>query len=236
MNEVMSFDFQGNSVRSVLIEGNPYLVAKDVAMILGFSNSRKAIIDHVDNEDKLHGVTICDSMGREQQPVLINESGVYSLIFGSKLPKAKAFKRWVTNEVLPSLRQYGTYSINHDNEPKREDKVLLNNMIELSKNLLKMTESTTEICKYLAMVIKESNHQSSHKNEDEHEEVTIDYSKCKLEQFPDSIKREVDNMMEEMISQEKLNFSFIARYCVIRGYPISSPAVKSYYKKTFKEH
>lgn len=234
MSDLIKFDFQGQKVRSIFVEGIPYFVAKDVAKILGFSNPRDAIKTHVFEEDK--GVDVIDTPGGKQKMIIINESGVYALVFGSRLPQAKAFKRWVTNEVLPSLRQYGTYSINHDNEPKREDKVLLNNMIELSKNLLKMTESTTEICKYLAMVIKESNHQSSHKNEDEQEEVTIDYSKCKLEQFPDSIKREVDNMMEEMISQEKLNFSFIARYCVIRGYPISSPAVKSYYKKTFKEH
>lgn len=93
MNEIIKFDFQGQKVRSMLIEGNPYFVGKDVATVLGFSNPRKAIIDHVDNEDKINGVTIRDSMGREQKPILINESGVYSLIFGSKLPEARKVKR-----------------------------------------------------------------------------------------------------------------------------------------------
>lgn len=68
--------------------------------MLGYSNSRKAIADHVDEEDKDDGVTIRDAIGREQKPVLINESGLYSLILSSKLPSAKQFKRWVTGEVL----------------------------------------------------------------------------------------------------------------------------------------
>lgn len=235
MNEVINFDFQGQKVRSMLIEGNPYFVGRDVATVLEFSNPRKAVIDHVDNEDKINGVTIRDSMGREQKPILINESGVYSLIFGSKLPKAKSFKRWVTSEVLPSLRQRGTYSINQNKDAEDGNRVVIENMIELSKNLLTLTQSTTEICQYLAMVIKESKLENKKKAEETQKEVVIDYSKCKLDQFPDEIKKTVNAMMEEMIYQEKLNFSSIARYCVVAGYPISSPAVKSYYEKHYKE-
>lgn len=96
-------------VRTLLIDGEPYFVGKDVAEILGYSNSRKALADHVDDEDKNDGVTIRDSIGREQKPVLINESGLYSLIFSSKLPTAKQFKRWVTSEVLPTIRKTGRY-------------------------------------------------------------------------------------------------------------------------------
>ena len=73
------------------------------------SNSRKALLDHVDDEDKTDGVTIRDAIGRNQKAVFINESGLYSLILSSKLPQAKAFKRWVTNEVLPQIRQTGDY-------------------------------------------------------------------------------------------------------------------------------
>ena len=235
MNEIIKFDFQGQKVRSMLIGGNPYFVGKDVATVLGFSNPRKAIIDHVDNEDKINGVTIRDSMGREQKPILINESGVYSLIFGSKLPEARKVKRWVTREVLPTLRQRGTYSINQNKDAEDGNKVVIENMIELSKNLLTLTQSTTEICQYLAMVIKESKLENKKKAEKTQKEVVIDYSKCKLDQFPDEIKKAVNAMMEEMIYQEKFNFSSIARYCVVAGYPISSPAVKSYYEKHYKE-
>ncbi|MGT2745324.1 phage antirepressor [Streptococcus phocae subsp. phocae] len=107
MNEI--FKFNGQEVRTVTINNEPYFVGKDVASILGYSNSRKALLDHVDEDDKTDGVTIRDSMGREQTPVVINESGLYSLILSSKLPQAKEFKRWVTSEVLPSIRKHGAY-------------------------------------------------------------------------------------------------------------------------------
>ena len=84
-------------------------MGKDVATALGYSNSRKALLDHVDDEDKTDGVTIRDAIGRNQKAVFINESGLYALILSSKLPQAKAFKRWVTSEVLPQIRQTGGY-------------------------------------------------------------------------------------------------------------------------------
>ena len=96
-------------VRTTTINNEPYFVGKEVAKILGYSNHRKALIDHVDVEDKMDGVTIRDSIGREQNPILINESGLYSLILRSNLPQAKEFKRWVTSEVLPAIRKQGGY-------------------------------------------------------------------------------------------------------------------------------
>lgn len=99
------------SVRTAVIKGEPYFVGKDVAEILGYSNTRSALAAHVDIEDKMYGVAICDSIGREQTPVLINESGLYSLIISSKLPKAHQFKRWVTFDVLPAIRKYGVYAV-----------------------------------------------------------------------------------------------------------------------------
>lgn len=98
-------------VRTTFINEEPWFVGKDVAEILGYSNPRKALIDHVDSNDKIDGVTIRDSMGRNQKPIFINESGLYSLILSSKLPKAKEFKRWVTSEVLPSIRKYGSFFV-----------------------------------------------------------------------------------------------------------------------------
>lgn len=97
-------------VRTIMIDNEPWFVGRDVANILGYSNSRQAISTHVDDEDKKDGVTICDSIGREQKPVLINESGLYSLIFGSKLESAIKFKNWVTKEVLPCIRKNGIYA------------------------------------------------------------------------------------------------------------------------------
>ena len=109
-NELQLFDFENNQIRVLKINNEPWFVGKDVATILGYSNTRKALIDHVDDEDKKDGVTIRDSIGREKKPVLINESGLYSLILSSKLPNAKKFKRWVTSEVLPEIRKNGSYT------------------------------------------------------------------------------------------------------------------------------
>ena len=94
-------------VRTLEIDGVPYFVGKDVAGILGYSNPLKALRDHVDNEDKTvnESFTVNGTKG-----ILINESGLYSLILSSKMPNAKKFKRWVTNEVLPSIRQHGVYA------------------------------------------------------------------------------------------------------------------------------
>ena len=97
------------SVRSTMINGEPYFVGKDVAEILGYSNTRKALLDHVDEEDK--GVTKCDTPGGIQNLTFINESGLYSLILSSKLPTAKKFKKWVTSEVLPAIRKHGVFAL-----------------------------------------------------------------------------------------------------------------------------
>lgn len=110
MNQLEIFkNREFGEIRTVVIDGEPWFVGKDIAEVLGYSNSRKAILDHVDDEDKMDGVTIRDAIGRDQAAVVINESGVYALIFGSKLASAKRFKHWVTSEVLPQIRKNGSY-------------------------------------------------------------------------------------------------------------------------------
>lgn len=89
------------------VNNEPWFVGKDVAMVLGYSNPQKAIRDHVEDEDK--GVNEMFTPGGKQQLPIINESGLYSLILSSKLPTAKQFKRWVTSEVLPTIRKHGAY-------------------------------------------------------------------------------------------------------------------------------
>ena len=112
MNKIQIFkNEEFGDIRTVTIDGEPWFVGKDVAEVLGYSNSRDALAKRVDEEDKLDGVAICDSIGREQKPVLINESGLYGLILSSKLPNAKKFKHWVTSEVLPSIRKTGQYQM-----------------------------------------------------------------------------------------------------------------------------
>ena len=112
MNDLTTFSNpEFGQVRTVEIDGTPWLVFKDVAAALGYYNLKDALYRHVDAEDKRQSdeVVIHDPMGREQHPTIINESGLYSLILSSKMPKAKAFKRWVTSEVLPAIRKTGAY-------------------------------------------------------------------------------------------------------------------------------
>ena len=108
-NEILLFKHEEfGEIRTLNIDGKPWFVGKDVAVILGYNEPHKAISRHVDEDDGMKHPVI-DSMGRTQQAVFVNESGLYSLILSSKLPSAKKFKRWVTSEVLPSLRKHGAY-------------------------------------------------------------------------------------------------------------------------------
>ncbi len=131
MNEMQVFkNEEFGEMRTVKIEDDVWFVGKDVADILGYSNSRKALIDHVDDEDK--GVTKRDTLGGSQQMTIINESGLYSLILSSKLESAKRFKRWVTSEVIPSIQKHGAYLT-----PKKIEEALLNpdTIIQLATTL-----------------------------------------------------------------------------------------------------
>ena len=108
MNDLTTFSNpEFGQVRTVEINGTPWLVGKDVAVALGYKNPQWAIRDHVDTEDQ--GVTKTVTPSGEQEMLIINESGLYSLILSSKMPKAKAFKHWVTSEVLPAIHKTGAY-------------------------------------------------------------------------------------------------------------------------------
>ena len=112
MNENQIIEFtneQFGKIRTTLIDGEPWFVAKDAALALGYSKPLNAIERHIDEDDSLKRGLI-DSVGRTQEAIFINESGLYSLILSSKLPNAKVFKRWVTSEVLPSIRKTGGYA------------------------------------------------------------------------------------------------------------------------------
>ena len=127
MSELQIFkNAEFGSVRTVTVEGEPHFVAKDVAEILGYSNPRDAINKHVDEEDK--GVAKCDTLGGKQELTVINESGLYSLILSSKMPNAKKFKRWVTSEVLPTIRRHGLYAMD---EVLANPDILINALLEL---------------------------------------------------------------------------------------------------------
>lgn len=108
MNDIQLFAFKNKRIRTLIFNNEPWFIGKDVADILGYSNPRDALSKHVDDEDK-NSVAIRDGNKGNPNQTIINESGVYGLIFSSKLPDAKSFKRWVTTEVLPQIRVSGSY-------------------------------------------------------------------------------------------------------------------------------
>ncbi|MBF0400249.1 MAG: hypothetical protein HQL90_05730 [Magnetococcales bacterium] len=109
INNLIPFDFEEHAVRVTIDEhGAPWFHAGDVCSVLGFGNPHQAVASHVD-EDDLQKLEVIDSWGRTQQANYVNESGLYALIFGSTKPEAKRFKRWVTHEVLPTVRKTGGY-------------------------------------------------------------------------------------------------------------------------------
>ncbi len=135
-------------IRALQIKNEPWFVGKDLAECLGYSNTRDAIDKHIAREDK--GVAKLDTLGGRQNMVIVNESGLYSLILSSRLPTARLFKRWVTSEVLPSIRKHGIYATDNvideilDNpdfgikllqelKAERNEKKLLENKIEKDK-------------------------------------------------------------------------------------------------------
>ena len=131
-NEIQIFNnTEFGSVRTLTINDEPWFVGKDVASALGYSNPRDALAKRVDTDDK--GVANCDTLGGGQDMTIINESGLYSLILSSKLPKAKEFKRWVTSEVLPSIRKNGGYISGQEN---MTDEEVIANALVLANNVL----------------------------------------------------------------------------------------------------
>lgn len=138
MNEITVFNNdEFGSIRTVTIEHEPWFVGKDVAEVLGYTNPSKALADHVDTEDKLNNETLL-SLG-QRGGWLINESGLYSLILLSKLPKAKAFKHWVTSEVLPSIRKTGSYG-----KPMSELEILQRSINQLVEQECKLKAIETQ--------------------------------------------------------------------------------------------
>ncbi len=158
MNEIKIFEHnEFGRVRTVIIDGEVGFVGKDVAEALGYSNTPKAIRDHVDSEDKLTERFVLS--GQNRDVIVINESGLYSLVLSSKLASAKRFKRWITSEVLPSLRKYGMYA---DTETLAKMACSPENVIRICMQLLdeqqknkELTAENTELqkkCSYLDII------------------------------------------------------------------------------------
>lgn len=145
MQDLQVFNFDELPVRTLTVDEEPYFVGNDVAQILGYEDYRGAINKKVDVEDKLRSQI--EHAGQNRSVTLINESGLYSLIFSSKLESAKRFKRWVTSEVLPQLRRTGTYSANPTIQELANNPELVKMLVE---QMAKLNDSTTNQSEDLA--------------------------------------------------------------------------------------
>lgn len=141
-NNVLDFNFEGHDVRAIAIDGEPWFVGKDVAEALGYSNTRKAIRDHLDDDEKMEERIVTPSRGK-QKMTLINESGLYALILSSKLESAKKFKKWVTSEVLPSIRKNGGYIYGQEN--MSEDELLSRALILANSRILSLESKNEQL-------------------------------------------------------------------------------------------
>ena len=153
-NEVQIFEnAEFGKVRTIVKDGEPYFVGKDVADILGYADTDQAIRKHVDEEDKL--TRRFNGSGQNREMTIINESGLYSLILSSKLPAAKKFKRWVTSEVLPAIRKTGSYTAKHakpdDAIQSKRLEVMERNARTRAANLLLKIAERTNIPEYKAV-------------------------------------------------------------------------------------
>lgn len=216
MNKLQVFKNENlGEIRTIIINNEVWFVGKDVARILGYAKPENAISTHIDNEDKT--TTLIQGIGSnyKSKAVIINESGLYSLILSSKLPKAKEFKRWVTSEILPQIRKNGYYSSSPEDFLKQA-------ILEIVKQIVPEIINATKSTYQNYMVI-----------EDDYEHFNL--NKNKIEYFPNEIRENIDEMLLNMQECQKMNFSLIARYCSANGYCVSSPTVKKYFERNFEE-
>lgn len=170
MEELQLFNFEGNKVRTIKIKDEIYFVGKDVAKILGYARLQKVVNDHVDPEDKTELiVNISQSSQNRTKPemtLLITESGVYSLIFNSKMPNAKRFKHWVTSEVLPAIRKHGAYMTDEKAFNVVHNKNGLADLLQQAADQLKQKDIRIEEVeaenKNLTIQLEESNKKASY--------------------------------------------------------------------------
>ncbi len=229
MNEMQVFKYENNEVRTVEQGGEVWWVLADVCRVLGLTNSRMTK-KQLDEDEK--GVSQIYTPGGKQDVTIISESGLYKVILRSDKPEAKKFTRWVTHEVLPTIRRTGGYG----NQAAMMGK-LAEQMAQAAAAMVQVASAmTTVVDKLTDLVDRASIRPAALGAElDSARPAYYGPARCKLESFPVEIVRQVEGMLAQMQEQQNLNFSMIARFCTINGYAISSPAVKTYYMKYFTE-
>lgn len=221
----------------LMLDGKEYFPATQCAKVLGYVNPQKAVRDHCKGDGCTirSGVSVTTNQhGKATQQTVsikyITEGNLYRPIVGSKLPAAERFERWVFDEVLPSIRKSGGYGSG------TEEKLL-----QISESVLKSVQLMAQAAKAITVLADKLNQQTATASAQAFTTIVdlpadaYNQSKCKPETFPEPLISRVNDMMEEMIRDQALNFSSIARFCTLNGYTISSPAVKKYFDRNFAQ-
>lgn len=196
-----------------------YFPATACAKMLGYKRPADAITAHCKGSVKRRVLT----GGGEQELKFIPEGDLYRLIVSSKLPSAERFEKWVFDEVLPSIRKTGGYGV-----PDLE-KVITQTAVAVATEIMK------QLIPALSCLMTQPRQAQPANRSDMPVPAPHEFGspRCKLETFPTPIVDQVDQMMLDMMQQQALNFSYIARWCTLNGYTISSPSVKTYYDRRF---
>jgi len=219
-----------DSIRAITIDGQPWFIGKDVARALGYENGSRDINRHVDEDDRQNyrnGTSEINNRGM----TIINESGLYSLILSSKLSAAKKFKRWVTAEVLPSLHKTGHYSTGNASMeviPEIIAQIVTTAVEHIIAEIPTIVHATIKAAQPYAQRIQrpEPTAATEYLN-------LISVPQTKVETFPPEIRGMVDEILYQMQLEANVNFSQVARICTIKGYSVTSPAIKRYYNRRF---
>lgn len=211
-------DVFGN-IRGLEINGEPWLVGRDVAKVLGYKNISDALKKHVDEEDK--GVAKCDTLGGAQEMTVINESGFYSLVLRSKLPEAKKFKRWVTSEVLPQIRKTGGYiPVNEEDDEKTIMAKALEIMDKtLKEKNIKIEELEGDVYKLEGLAIKGYSLKDLSTCLDYKERFIDDY--CISQGWYSRVNHDViirDNRYVKRVKKNSINFTDLGRETLIEKF------------------
>lgn len=221
MNDLKVFNHSDFGELDILIiDGKEYFPATACAKILGYEKPRNAIYRHCRYALK-RGVPHPQNPERQIERLFIPEGDLYRLIVGSKLPAAENFERWVFDEVLPSIRRQGAY---------------MPNLTEIIAQTVKATVS--EVMKQMLPLFSDMAREKLQPAAPIRpvltpEDIALTSQRCKLETFPEEIREMVDEKLTEMADSQNINFSHIARMCTLNGYVISSPSVKTYFKRHF---
>lgn len=222
----------------VLIGGKEFFPATDVAKMLGYTNPHKAVLDHC----KADGVTFREGVSETEnqygtvtyqkvQKKYINEGNLYRLITHSKLPAAEKFESWVFDEVIPDIRRTGMYGMS---TAVSSDAAAMSS--EMIAKIVAMT--VTETIRQMMPLISKKQEPVRQQVPSEEVRIRLVDVSCpqtsgKMEGFPEEIRNEVDKLFERMTEQQSINFSYVARFCTVNGFPITSVGVKRYYERRF---